>query len=112
MYRSDIAKEVDYTVELGYDKGRNESKSNLVVSTVLNSITKALQRGESVHIQGFGTFRVRERKARYRYNHYFYRDKGSHRALVMNPAKKYVWFNPYTSIVNSLNKETENGSSS
>ena len=34
------------------------------VETILNTITKALQRGERVQITGFGTFETRERKGR------------------------------------------------
>ncbi|HEY6837331.1 MAG TPA: integration host factor subunit beta [Geobacteraceae bacterium] len=36
----------------------------MVVNTVFDSMTEALQKGEKVEIRGFGSFTIREREAR------------------------------------------------
>ncbi len=40
----------------------------LVVDTIFGSMTEALARGERIEIRGFGSFRVRVRKAREGFN--------------------------------------------
>lgn len=41
-----------------------KKKAQVVVDSVLSSITNALKKGEDVTLTGFGTFRVVKRKAR------------------------------------------------
>jgi len=44
--------------------GLTRKESELLVNTVLDSITDSLARGEGVELRGFGSFTLRERKAR------------------------------------------------
>ena len=41
-----------------------KQQAEVVVQTILDSIVEALQSGERVELRGFGSFRLRERKAR------------------------------------------------
>jgi nucleoid DNA-binding protein len=89
------------------DAGRRPSTGNLIVRTILRTITEALRRGETVTIRGFGQFRIAERRA--------YSKRGSivlgapmtlssephHRA-----AKKYVIFRPALSFKAMLNADS------
>lgn len=52
-------------VEKVADKiGLTKKQTELVVNTVLGSITNALSKGNKVELRGFGSFRVRHRKPR------------------------------------------------
>ncbi|MBA4495366.1 HU family DNA-binding protein [Paenactinomyces guangxiensis] len=44
--------------------GKTKKEASLVVETVLQTISEALQNGEKVTLIGFGNFEVRERAAR------------------------------------------------
>ena len=46
------------------DVVKTKKDAQAVVECVLSSITKALEKGDSVSLVGFGTFKVTERKAR------------------------------------------------
>jgi len=50
--------------ELSARTGLKKKEASLAVNAVLDSITDALRRGDSVQIVGFGTFEVRSREAR------------------------------------------------
>ena len=50
----EVAKESDLT----------KKDAEVIIQTVLNSITEALQRGEGVELRGFGSFRIRSRSPR------------------------------------------------
>lgn len=106
MHRRDIAKQLHYVLDLHPGPNSRRSKARLIVNIVIDSITKALQRGEKVHIQGFGMFYVRDWGEGHHYNHYFYRDKGNQRHLVTRKAKKRVWFKPYK-YLNRITHEKE-----
>jgi DNA-binding protein HU-beta len=43
---------------------RDEELSKNLMNSIFSNITESLQRGESVKLTGFGTFKVVERKAR------------------------------------------------
>jgi DNA-binding protein HU-beta len=43
---------------------RDETIAKTVLNNIISNITDSLQRGESVKLAGFGTFKVIERKAR------------------------------------------------
>ena len=60
MTKSDLVTKVSR--EIGPKISKTECSS--VVDLVLSSITEELAQGNSVEIRGFGTFKVRERKAR------------------------------------------------
>jgi len=59
----------------------------LIVKCILDSIVRALRRGDKVEIRGFGTFRTRQRQARVGRN-----PKTSARVEV--PPKKIPYFKP------------------
>ena len=52
-------------VEKVFEKiGLTKKQTELVVNTILDSITNALANGHKVELRGFGSFRVRRRKPR------------------------------------------------
>ena len=57
MNKGDLVKEVSKVV-------KSKKDALAAVDCVLSSITKALEKGESVSLIGFGTFKVMDRKAR------------------------------------------------
>ena len=57
MNKGDLVKEVSKVLKTKKD-------AQAAVDCVLSSITKALEKGESVSLIGFGTFKVPDRKAR------------------------------------------------
>jgi DNA-binding protein HU-beta len=57
MNKGDLINEVSKVV-------RTKKDAHAAVDCVLSSITKALGKGDSVSLIGFGTFKVAERKAR------------------------------------------------
>ena len=57
MNKADLVSEVSKIVKTKKD-------AQAVVDCVLSSITKALGKGESVSLIGFGTFKVADRRAR------------------------------------------------
>ena len=73
----EVAKESDLT----------KKDAEVIVQTVLDIITDALQRGEGVELRGFGSFRIRSRSSRQGRNP----KTGSD---VSVPAKKVPHFKP------------------
>jgi len=57
MNKGDLVNEVSKVV-------KTTKEARAAVDCVLSSITKALRKGDSVSLIGFGTFKVAERKAR------------------------------------------------
>ncbi len=49
---------------VSYETGMTQKDAGNVVSAITESIADALSNGEKVTLVGFGTFKVRERKAR------------------------------------------------
>jgi len=74
---NEVAKESDLT----------KKDAVVIVQTVLDSITNALQRGEGVELRGFGSFRIRNRSPRQGRNPKTGLD-------VSVPAKKIPHFKP------------------
>ena len=60
MTKSDLVTEVSQAIGPRITK----VECGIVVDTLISSIMDALQRGNSIEIRGFGTFKVRDRKAR------------------------------------------------
>lgn len=58
MTKADLVEEVAKAIELP------KKDSEVIVKSIFESITNALHRGEKVELRGFGSFRLRERKAR------------------------------------------------
>jgi integration host factor subunit beta len=58
MVRAEIINQVSQRL------GHSKRKASVAVNTVFRSITESLARGEKVELRGFGSFTVRQRKAR------------------------------------------------
>ena len=84
---NEVAKESDLT----------KKDAEVIVQTVLDSITNALQRGEGVELRGFGSFRIRNRSPRQGRNPKTGLD-------VSVPAKKIPHFKPGKELKNLVNK--------
>ena len=54
----------DLIDEIAAASGLSKKKSEVVVSTFFNSIVDSLTRGDKVELRGFGTFKLRRRRAR------------------------------------------------
>lgn len=70
----------------------------VLVNCVLDSIVAALQRGEKVELRGFGSFRIKERKARKAYNPKLGR-------YIQVKAKKIPFFRPGKALREKLNSK-------
>ena len=73
--------------EVAKESNLTKKDAEVIVQTVLDSITDALQRGEGVELRGFGSFRIRSRSPRQGRNP----KTGSD---VSVPAKKVPHFKP------------------
>lgn len=58
MTKAELVEEVARSVEL------SKKDAEKIVNTVFDSIIDALHEGEKIELRGFGSFRLRERKAR------------------------------------------------
>jgi len=83
----EVAKESDLT----------KKDAEVIVQTVLDSITDALQRSEGVELRGFGSFRIRSRLPRQGRNP----KTGSD---VVVPAKKVPHFKPGKELKDIVNQ--------
>lgn len=104
MTKADVVREVSEVLELpnrGY-----KGKAWEIVNTVFQTMTRAFQRGESVRIDGLGTFVVRTRRAT-RQTHYFLPHLGKGRHVEVNdvPEKYYIFFQPTKPLVRSINEQ-------
>lgn len=68
------------------------------LKAVLRAIVAALERGETVHIRGFGTFRTRARRS-------YTAHTPTSRQAVQVPAKKVTRFRPGRALMALLNPE-------
>ena len=84
---NEVAKEADLT----------KKDAEVIVQTVLDSITDALQHGDGVELRGFGSFRVKDRSPRQGRNP----KTGSD---VSVPAKKIPYFKPGKELKNIVNQ--------
>ena len=73
--------------EVSRESVLTKKDAEVIVQTVLNSITDALQRGEGIELRGFGSFRIRNRSPRQGRNPKTGLD-------VSVPAKKVPYFKP------------------
>ena len=78
------------------DQSRQESER--ILDAVSETVADALQRGEKVDLRGFGTFKIRETKARQA------RNPRTGEAVSV-PAKKVGVFKPSKELSDLLNKE-------
>jgi integration host factor subunit beta len=78
---------------------QSKQESERVLEAVLKTVADALQRGEKVDLRGFGTFKIRETKARQA------RNPRTGEAVSV-PAKKVGTFKPSKELSSLLNTET------
>jgi len=71
--------------------------SEIIVNTVLKSIVDALHRGEKIELRGFGSFRLRNRRARTGRN-----PKTGEKVQV--PAKRIPYFKPGRELKELINQ--------
>jgi integration host factor subunit beta len=65
----------------------SKKHTEIIVNTVIDSITKALQDGDKVELRGFGSFKIRERQPRLGRN-----PKTGEKVQI--PSKKIPFFKP------------------
>lgn len=58
----------DLIAKIVNDTGATKAQASRIVTVFLDSVTKALKKGESVTFVGFGTFKTAVRKARKGHN--------------------------------------------
>ncbi|MFH1573686.1 MAG: integration host factor subunit beta [Acidobacteriota bacterium] len=91
MTKAELVEEVARQSEL------TKTDAEIIVQTVLDSITDSLQRGEKIELRGFGSFRIRNRSSRLGRN-----PKTGTGVLV--PAKKVPYFKPGKEIKDLINQ--------
>lgn len=79
MTKADLVLEVSKSTEL------TKKETELVIKTVFDNISNALSNGDKVELRGFGSFRIRNRKAR--------QGRNPKTGTIVNvPAKKVPFF--------------------
>ena len=81
MTKADLIKEVAQSSDL------TKKHSEVIVNTVFESIIEALHQDDKVELRGFGSFRIRQRRARQGRN-----PKTGEKVRV--PAKRIPYFKP------------------
>ena len=79
MTKADLIDELSKVANL------TKKQSEAIVDTVFESISEALEKGEKVELRGFGSFRIRRRRARRGRN-------PKTGAMVSVPAKRVPFF--------------------
>ena len=64
MDATDTLTKAELSNALGESLGYAKKEADVLVATFLESIKDALRRGDHVELRGFGSFRLRDRKAR------------------------------------------------
>jgi integration host factor subunit beta len=90
MTKADLIDEVSKVTEL------SRKDSEVIVETLFDSIIKALKTGDKLEVRGFGSFRIRERKARQGRN-----PKTGEKVSV--PEKKVPYFKPSKELKDLIN---------
>jgi integration host factor subunit beta len=90
MTKADLIDEVSKVTEL------SRKDSEVIVETLFDSIIKALKTGDKLEVRGFGSFRIRERKARQGRN-----PKTGEKVNV--PEKKVPYFKPSKELKDLIN---------
>jgi integration host factor subunit beta len=90
MTKAELVEEVAAQADL------TKKDAEVIVQTVLDSITDSLQKGEKIELRGFGSFRIRNRSSRQGRNP----KTGSG---VSVPAKKVPYFKPGKDIKDLIN---------
>ena len=92
FHKGHLAREVQEILELTGGNNEWTTPGAKIVTVIINAIVKALQKGDRVTIQGFGTFSIKVRKPKPLFKRYFYKDKGKHGKWGMTKATPYVHF--------------------
>lgn len=90
MTRADLVDAVSRVTDL------NRKDSEIVVESLFESIVKALKSGDKLEVRGFGSFRIRERRARQGRN-----PKTGARVNV--PEKRVPYFKPSKELKDLIN---------
>ena len=90
MTKADLVDEVSKVTEL------SRKDSEVIVETLFDSIIRALKVGDKLEVRGFGSFRIRERKARQGRN-----PKTGEKVSV--PEKKVPYFKPSKELKDLVN---------
>jgi integration host factor subunit beta len=90
MTKADLVDAVSRVTEL------NRKDSEIVVESLFESIVKALKRGDKLEVRGFGSFRIRERRARQGRN-----PKTGEKVNV--PEKRVPYFKPSKELKDLIN---------
>lgn len=86
----------DLVDEIARNSDFTRKDAEVIVQTVLDSIVEALQDGDKIELRGFGTFRLRERRAR--------RGRNPKTGEVVDvPAKKVPHFKPGKDLKDLIN---------
>jgi len=93
MTKADLIDEVSKVTEL------SRKDSEVIVETLFDSIIKALKTGDKLEVREFGSFRIRERKARQGRN-----PKTGEKVSV--PEKKVPYFKPSKELKDLINSTT------
>ena len=91
MTKAELVEEVSNQSEL------TKKDAEVIVQTVLDSITDSLQRGEKIELRGFGSFRIRNRSSRQGRN-------PKTGTSVSVPAKKVPYFKPGKELKDLINQ--------
>lgn len=99
MTKADLVDEVARTVQI------TKKQAESIVNIVFDSIVQSLRSGEKIELRGFGSFRLRSRKARIGRN-----PKTGERVEV--PSKKIPYFKPGKELKELINHQgaSESGS--
>ena len=90
MTKADLVDAVSRVTEL------NRKDSEIVVESLFESIVKALKSGDKLEVRGFGSFRIRERRARQGRN-----PKTGEKVNV--PEKRVPYFKPSKELKDLIN---------
>ena len=90
MTKADLVYAVSRVTEL------NRKDSEIVVESLFESIVKALKSGDKLEVRGFGSFRIRERRARQGRN-----PKTGEKVNV--PEKRVPYFKPSKELKDLIN---------
>ncbi|MBK8726630.1 MAG: integration host factor subunit beta [Holophagaceae bacterium] len=94
LTKADLSKQLMDKLELG------KKEADLLVNTFLESIVASLRNGEGVELRGFGSFRLRDRRARVG------RNPRSGQSIKV-PPKRVVYFKLGKELRNKLIDEDE-----
>ena len=92
MTKADLVEEVARVTQL------TRKDSEVIVDTLFESVIKALKAGDKLEVRGFGSFRVRQRKARVGRN-----PKTGEKVEV--PAKRVPYFKPSKELKDLINQK-------